>query len=227
MKFESAVTAVLVLCALTTTGLVIRRELAGAAASPDSQPQKPVFLENWRDYARSGVLLGPPQAPVQLIEFADFECPFCASFHRSLRALREKYPTQVAILFIHYPLPGHRFAEPAARVADCAAEQDRFEAMHDRLFEHQHELGLRPWSEFAREAGIPDLSSFETCVASREPVKKIEDGRRLAEQLDVNGTPTVIINGWKLNRPPLPKELDEMVRAVLARRDPVQAAETD
>jgi protein-disulfide isomerase len=61
----------------------------------------------------------------------DFECPFCGSFHKTLKAVREQYPTQVALTYVHFPLPMHRFALPAARVAECADDQVRFERLTD------------------------------------------------------------------------------------------------
>lgn len=161
------------------------------------------------------------QAPVQLVEFGDFECPYCATFHERLKAVRSRYPTNVALSYVHYPLPMHRFAEPAARVVECAGEQGLFERMHDLLFEQQDQLGQKSWDEYAAEAGVPDRAAFTSCTESSDPVPRITQGRRLGEQLDIQGTPTLIINGWKLTHPPTGEELDRMVRAVLAGRSPV------
>lgn len=225
ISWETLLTATLVICAVITTGLVIYRGLFAPAARPASSgPQKPVFVENWKSHLDKGVRVGPPDAAVRLIEFADFECPFCASFHMELKALRGRYPTQVALSYVHYPLPGHRFAEPAARAAECAGEQGRFEAMQDDLYEQQKEFGLKPWTEFAAAAGVADLAAFESCIKSKEPLRRIVDGKQLAEQLDVKGTPTLVVNGWRLAKPPSAKELDGMVKAILAGRSPVLVA---
>ena len=165
--------------------------------------------------------MGPADASVQLLEFADFDCPYCASFHNNLRDLRVRYPTQVALTYVHFPLPGHRFALPAARVADCAAQQGRFEAMYNLLFEQQDSFGLKPWGDFATEAGIPDSAAFEVCIKRTESIPRVAEGRALAKQLDVQGTPTIVINGWKLGRPPTLDEMDHMVKAILAGKSPV------
>jgi protein-disulfide isomerase len=221
VRFDIVVTATLLICALVTTGLVVRREFFAPAATPLQVERKPYFINDWRGALVKGIHMGPEQAPVHLLEFADFECPFCASFHKDVKALRVRYPTQVALTFVHFPLPMHRFAEPAARVAECAGDQGRFEAMYDLLFEQQEKFGLKPWSEFATEAGVTDNAAFEACIKRTDPILRITEGRALGNQLDVQGTPTVVINGWKLGRPPTPDELDHMVKAILAGKSPV------
>lgn len=219
-RFDTLVAGTLGLCALVMTGLVVRREFF-VPAPPVQVEQKPVFIKEWRSQLAKGVRMGAEQAPVQLLEFADFECPFCASFHKDLKALRASYPTQVALTYAHFPLPMHRFAEPAARVAECAGDQGRFEAMYGLLFEQQDKFGLKPWSEFATEAGVPDSAAFEACVKHTDPIPRVAEGKALGNKLDVQGTPTVVINGWKLGRPPTLDEMDHMVKAILAGKSPV------
>ena len=219
-RWDTVLTVVLVGCAVLTTGLVLRRELFPTVAQP-SMPQEPVFVEDWKTHLSKGVPLGSPEAPVQLIEFADYECPFCASFHKTLESVRQRYPTQIAVTYVHYPIQGHRFAEPAARVAECAGEQGKFEAMHARLYEWQDQFGLKPWSEFATAAQVADAAAFDSCVKRTEPLERVVEGRKLAEQLDVRGTPTVIVNGWQLRRPPDATELDAMVKKILEGKNPV------
>jgi len=224
MKFDSIVTATLVVCAVITTGVVLRRELMTPAASPSLAERKPVLVPRWRDDLEKGIRLGPGAAPVQLIEFADFESPFCGTFHQTLRVVRERYPTQVAATYVHFP-PMHRFAIPAARVAECAGEQGRFEAMYDHLCDEQESFGLEPWSEFAAAAGVPDGGAFETCIKRcTDPVPRVVDGQQLGKDLDVRATPTLIVNGWKLGHPPSEQGLDAMVKAVLEGKDPVPKA---
>jgi protein-disulfide isomerase len=222
-KLDAVITATLVACALVTTGLVVRREFIAPPTVSAQAEQKPTFVEGWETHLARGIRMGQAQAAVQLLEFADFECPFCASFHKDMKALRVRYPTQVALTFVHFPLPMHRFAEPAARVAECAGDQGRFEAMHDLLFEQQDKFGLKPWSEFASEAGVTDSAAFEACIKRTDPIPRVIEGKVLGNQLDVQGTPTVVINGWKLGRPPKLDEMDHMVKAILAGKSPVDA----
>jgi protein-disulfide isomerase len=221
LKVDAVITATLVLCALVTTGLVVRREFFAPAPPPAQAEQKPLFIKNWRTDLSRGVHMGSEQASVQFLEFADFECPFCASFHKDLKALGTRYPNKVALTFVYFPLPMHRFAEPAARVAECAGDQGRFEAMYDLLFEQQDKFGLKPWSEFASEAGVTDSAAFEACINRTEAIPRVAEGKALGNQLDIQGTPTVVINGWKLGRPPTLDEMDHMVKAILAGKSPV------
>ena len=222
LKLDTLLTMLLVVCALVTTGLLARREIGSKlSSSTNAVAEKPIFIQSWRSALEEGARLGPTDAPVHLIEFADFECPFCGDFYKRLRELRRRYPTQVALTFIHFPLPGHRFALPAARVAECAGDQGRFESMYDQLFEGQGFFGLKSWDEYAAGAGVPDLGTFDACIKKTDEMRRVEDGKALGTKLDVRGTPTLIVNGWKLPLPPTVEELDGMVKAVLAGKSPI------
>jgi protein-disulfide isomerase len=220
-KLDSFLTIILVVCAVSTTGVVVYRQFGPSVHQVQRMPEKPRFLEDWKSQLNSGVQLGPRDAPVQLVEFADFECPFCRELHKELRRLRDHYPTQVALTFVYFPLPGHRFAIPAARGAECAREQGRFEAMYDQLFNDQDSFGLKTWGDYASEAGVSNLPTFEACLKRDDPRGLIGEGKRLATKLDVKGTPTLIINGWMLGRPPNEQELNQMVLRVLAGKQAV------
>ena len=126
--------------------------------------------------------------------------------------------------FVHFPLDFHRFARPAARAAECAAAQDRFDEFADALFEKQDSLGLKPWGAYANAARVPDVLAFDRCVADTVTVARIENGRALGKQLDVQGTPTVLVNGWRLPMPPDSAELSSIISEVLAGKRPVQGA---
>jgi protein-disulfide isomerase len=223
-KWDTLLTAVLVLCAVSTTSAVMYRQFS--PLSRGITPQKPRFIEDWKSNLASGVRLGQKDAPVQIIEFADFECPYCRDFHKELHMLRDHFTDQVTLTFVHFPLPGHRFAMPAARVAECAREQGRFEAMYDRLFDEQESFGLKSWTEYASAADVSNLPAFQECIERKSPSVLIDLGRQLAAKLDVKGTPTVIINGWMLATPPSANELDTMIKAVLAGKTPVSGTHT-
>jgi protein-disulfide isomerase len=110
---------------------------------------------------------------------------------------------------------------PAARVAQCANDQGRFEAIYDQLFEGQDQFGLKPWDDYATAAGVPDLAAFDVCIKKTDPILRVDEGKALGSKLDIKGTPTVIINGWKLGQPPTEAELDQMVRRILTGKPPV------
>jgi protein-disulfide isomerase len=101
-----------------------------------------------------------------------------------------------------YPLPGHRFANIAARASDCAGNQGRFPGMHNALFTNQDSLGLKPWDVLAAEAGVRDISTFMDCLSSTSQLETVEHGIRVGDAIGITGTPTIIINGWQYASPP-------------------------
>jgi protein-disulfide isomerase len=225
-KSDLTITVTMVVCALVTTGVVVHREFGAsraASAAGTGAPEKAVLLHDLKPNEGSSVYIGPSDAPVQIIEFADFECPFCGDFHKKLKSIKRKYPEKIGLTYVHFPIPGHRFAMPAARVAECANDQRRFESMYDALFEGQDQFGLKPWDDYAAAAGVPKLGAFDECIKKTDPIPHVEEGKALGAKLDVQGTPTIIINGWKLGHPPSEAELDNMVQRILAGKQPVDA----
>ena len=220
-RWETLVTALLVACALTTTALVVRRELVSPSSASAPAPAPTIFHNNWRDMLQYGLRLGPTNAKVEIVEFADVECPFCERMHLTLQQLRERYTEDVAVTFIHYPLDQHRFAELAARAAECAEKHGRFEAMSNALFANQRALGIKPWSELAAQAGITDVATFDACMQDPSPMWRVVNGKRLAGELNIFGTPTLIINGWQLGAPPTLESLQQMVQLAIAGESPV------
>jgi protein-disulfide isomerase len=221
IKLDSVITAIFLVCAIVATGGIVHREFFTSPAGRAQAEQKPIYIKDWRSHLAKGVRVGPGAAPVQLLEFADFECPYCGTFHKDLKTLLGRFPTQVALTFVHFPLPMHRFALPAARVAECAGDQGRFEAMYDQLFDAQEGFGLKPWSDYATAAQVSDLKAFDACIKRTYTMPRVVEGQQLGKELDVQGTPTVVVNGWKLGHPPSDQELDAMVKAVLAGKSPV------
>jgi protein-disulfide isomerase len=208
-------------CAVTVTSVVLLGRASGspAAFSTGQVSQEPVLLENWEELARVGHRTGNPSAPVTIVEFSDFECPFCARFASSqIPALRKDYADQVQFVFRHWPLPNHRFAYPAARAAECAALQGRFWEFHDAVFAAQDSLGLLTFAELAGRAGVPDPDAFNVCNSEAGQVEAIERDNRVAGEIGATGTPTVIVNGWRLKGTPSLEVLDSIIRAQLAER---------
>jgi protein-disulfide isomerase len=203
-------TAILVLCALAVTGLVVRREFANAA-----EPEN-ITVSNWQRYASVGHRMGPTDAAVVITVFSDFECPACRILATNLDVLRARYPDDIAVIYRHFPLASHANAGSAARASECAAEQGRFEAYHNALFAAQDSLGRWPWERFAASAKIPDSAAFAGCVARDGSPATVARDSAAALKLGVRGTPTLLINGTRIyGTPPLPV----LERAVLQARD--------
>ena len=201
MDFRSSwSTTLLVICAVTVTGLVVRREMFEGPSVLVASPALSE-VEDWDLLSQGPLRIGAPDARVKMVVFGDFECPACRAFMiGTLPKLRADYGGQLAVVFRHWPLEYHRFAYPAARAADCAARQGKFWEFHDKVYEDQDSLGLKQFSEFAAEAGVPDPTAFLQCNSSTDPVAEIDRDAALALAVGGEGTPTVIVNGKLITR---------------------------
>ncbi len=212
MTTMAVLVAVVAVAARIRPGIFGQSPPLGAAGAP---PRKPVPVENWESYAKVGHRIGPENASVTILEFGDFECPACQYFAtHSWAGIHDKYPNDVALIFRHWPLSIHKFSYAAARAAECAGNQGRFEEMHDRLFKKQDSLGLKPFEEFARESGVKDLKAFEACSHAKGPVPAVDTDSGAARSLGGMGTPTIVINGIRyMGGGPDSTKLDSIVRA--------------
>lgn len=203
---------ILTLCALVTTGLVVRRELLPAP----TQAPRPVRVSDWRGYAREGHRMGPAEAPVTIVVFSDFQCPFCGLLMSRLREIGSTYPEQVSVVYRHFPLPNHPHAVAAARASDCAARQGGFSAYHDALFAAQDSIGRLGWDRFAIAAAIPDLARFRSCAAETGPMQTLARDTVAGRRLRVAGTPTLLINDMRFQGAIHMDTLHAYVRRALA-----------
>jgi protein-disulfide isomerase len=186
-------TGVLVLCALLVTGAVVRREFFPPSGGPDMRPRK---VENWATLTSAGQWIGNPNAPVRIVEFSDFQCPFCAKTHPAVEAVQRRHPDRVAVLYRHFPLdPIHPYARKAAHASECAAAQGRFAQFTAALFAQQDSIGAKPWSRFAAETGVSDAAAFERCVGDAKVAANVERDARAGRETRVQVTPTLVING--------------------------------
>ena len=210
---------------------VIVGSLGAAAAGFGFQPARvqkhspPTRVRDW-DSIRAGdqTLRSPASATVTIVEFSDFQCPFCRRFADTLRALRTRFPGDVRIVFRNYPLwKIHPDAVPAALGGVCAAEQGRFEEFHDAVFDAQNYLGSTPVERFATWSDVSDSAAFELCLQSAAARAHISRDIALGNRLHLVGTPSVLINGWRLQGTPTLTELDSAVRAELDRGRRIQS----
>ncbi len=141
--------------------------------------------------------LGNARATVTIVEFSDFECPYCGRAREVLAELRKSYGDQVRIVYRDFPLRQHPNARPAAEAAHCAMEQGKFWEYHDALFDHSSELEPESFERFAKELEL-DMNGFGTCLESKRPAAAIAADEAAAQRLGVEGTPAIFINGVKL-----------------------------
>jgi protein-disulfide isomerase len=218
-------TPLLVGCCLTVTALSIRRQFF---PPPPPEPARPTQAAKGRPIPavasreEQGPRLGPPDAPLRLVEFADFECPFCAVAAGEIREIRQRYPGAVSISFRHLPIHAH--AREAALAAECAAEQGAFENYYYALFQNYAKLGSGKWRKLAEQAHVNDLDRFETCLRSERYAGRIDADTAAASSFGVGSTPTWIVGDSVYGGVPSMSQLDRWVTEATARRDATMPA---
>jgi diadenylate cyclase len=169
----------------------------------ESERQEPVRA---RDHVR-----GPTDAPVTLVQYGDYECPYCGQAHPALKELQERAGERVRFIFRHFPLDSvHPRARRAALAAEAAAAQGRFWEMHDLLYEAQGKLGEEDLMRYAAELGL-DLQRFEEDLANDHHAWRIEEDRLGGSRAGVEGTPAFFVNGVRYTDP---IDLDGLLAAV-------------
>lgn len=143
--------------------------------------------------------LGPASAPVTLVEFSDFQCPFCQRVEPTLKRLRETYGDKLRIVWKDFPLTQiHPQAFKASEAGHCAGEQGKYWEYHDRLFANQQALQLDDLKKHAADLGL-DAAKFAACLDSSRYGERVRDGVSAGSLLGVNSTPTVFVNGRRLS----------------------------
>ena len=172
----------------------IRAELAKMANTPPPLlEEQPTRLNIAGDPMR-----GPSTAKVTIVEFSDFQCPFCAAATLEVAKIQKKYPTQVRVVFKQFPLDIHSQAHVAAEAALAAQAQGKFWQLHDIMYAHFREINRTRILAWANQIGI-DMTRFEADLQSHKFVARVDDEEKQGEQAEVEGTPTFFINGHKLN----------------------------
>jgi protein-disulfide isomerase len=142
--------------------------------------------------------IGPEDAPITIVEFSDFQCPFCRRWHEEVyEPLLASYPGQIRVVYRHLPLTSiHPDAFSAAEAAMCAGEQDAFWQYHEKLFSSET-LGSEIYSQYAQELKL-DMTAFETCMTEHRYQDAIQKDSDFAINLGIRSTPTFFINGLAL-----------------------------
>ncbi len=173
--------------------------IAAANASKWAHLQAPRLLDDPVTIPVSGApSIGPQKAQITLVEFSDFQCPFCVAAFPEIKSILQAYPTQVKLVFKEFPLEIHSQADLAAAAAIAAQKQGKFWAMHDAMFTHHDDLSRKTILALAKDNGL-NMDRFESDIDStsvRETVvRDVQDGDRAG----VEGTPTIFLNGQRYN----------------------------
>ncbi|MCI0569225.1 MAG: thioredoxin domain-containing protein [Myxococcaceae bacterium] len=146
----------------------------------------------------AGPSQGPPDAKVTIVEFLDFECPYCVKAHGTLTQVMEKYAGKVRLVFRNYPLSFHPNAQAAAEAALCAHEQGRFWELQEVLFQNHRALESEKLKGYAESVGL-DARKLEECLRSSRPARQVEADVAAGNEAGVSGTPAYFINGVMLS----------------------------
>jgi protein-disulfide isomerase len=142
--------------------------------------------------------IGNAKAPVTIVEYSDFQCPFCLRAAPTLKRLRDTYGDKVRVVWKDFPLTQiHPQAFKAAEAGHCAADQGKFWEFHDKMFGNQQALQPDFLKQYAKDSGL-DTAKFETCLDSSKYAERVRDSVAAGSALGVSSTPTVFVNGRML-----------------------------
>jgi protein-disulfide isomerase len=162
-----------------------------------------------------GPSLGAADAPVVIVAFSDFQCPFCARAKETAEKVLIAYSGRVRLHFRQFPLPFHENAFKAAEASLCANDQGKFWALHDHMFAHQAELDLDSLKKSARSVGL-DGPAFDKCVDAGMHASEVTQSIAAGKLLGVEGTPAFFINGIALHGAQPFERFTEIIDAELA-----------
>ncbi len=164
-----------------------------AAAAPKRAPDTTVYKV---DSSRAPIK-GSKNAPITIVEFSEFQCPFCTRVLPTLKKIEEKYGDKVKVAFMHLPLPFHKDADLAAQAAMAAHEQGKFWEYHDILFQNQKALKREQLEQYAQQLGL-NMDKFKAALDSGKYKEHVEKDKAEARKHGASGTPTFFVNGRKL-----------------------------
>lgn len=142
---------------------------------------------------------GNEQAAIKLVEYGDYQCPYCGTAYPIIKEIQSTFGDQVLFIFRNFPLQeSHRYANIAAQAAEAAGKQGKFWEMHDAIFENQQQLNEDFLEDLAEKLGL-DMEQFEQDLNSEEISNKVEDDFESGVRSGVNGTPSFFINGSKFD----------------------------
>jgi protein-disulfide isomerase len=158
---------------------------------------------------------GPQNAKVTIVEFSDFQCPFCSRAAEATSKLKEKYGTKIRFVFRQFPLSFHQNAQLASEAALAANEQGKFWEYHDKLFANQNALERDKLEGYAKEVGL-DVAKFKKALDSKTFAATVAEDLKLGEEAAVDGTPTMFLNGARIANPTDFDAISKQIDAALA-----------
>jgi len=190
----------------------IKDQVAQYLGQQKAQKAQADFLKKLRDEAKVEILLSPPRvavaaegpskgpdkAPITIVEFSDFECPYCSKAEDAVKQVMKEYEGKVRIVYRDFPLPFHPNAQKAAEAAHCAGDQGKYWDMHEKLFANQKALAASDLKGHAKGLGL-DQAKFDKCLDGGDKAKLVEGNKEAGAKVGVTGTPAFFINGLMLS----------------------------
>lgn len=168
------------------------------------------IAEQWPALTTGGARLDTRGVAVRMVEFSDYQCPFCQRSAPAVERFLANHP-EVGVVYRHFPLSFHPAAEGAALAAICAEAQGRFQAMHRRLFETTEWQQDPNWLREAESAGVDDLEEFSRCLGDDAAAARLADDMELGRRLGISGTPTFVHEQGLVSRSLSLVELEELL----------------
>ena len=189
---------------------------AGQFPTP-SKPQPPVKVSVSTE---DDAIKGQANAPITILEFSDYQCPFSARFYSQvLPELEKNYIKSGKAKFVYrdYPLPFHQNAQKAAEASECAGEQGKFWEYHDTLFENQKDLDTTSLKKYAKNLKL-DAAKFDTCLDSGKMAPEVKKDTEDAAKYGVSGTPCFFVNGWRVSGAQPYNSFEEIIEKELKKK---------
>src|SRR6266496_2107167 len=180
----------------TTPEVLWKREVTDKLKKPSDVEVtlKPPRVE----VAAEGPSKGASSAPITIVEFSDFQCPYCSRAEETVTKVLKAYDGKVRVVYRDYPLPFHPQAEKAAEAAHCAGDQGKYWEMHSKLFANQKALEPPALKGYAKDLKL-DQGKFDKCLDSGDKAKVVETNKKAGEKVGVTGTPAFFVNGYQLS----------------------------
>ena len=158
---------------------------------------------------------GPDDAPVTLVEYGDFECPYCGIAEHAVKSIRAHYGDRLRLVFRSFPLEMHKHAQAAAEAAEFTADHGKFWEMHDLLYAHQKALDETHLLGYARELGL-DADALATALREKTYAGIVEESKEGGEESGIPGTPAFFLNGVLFEEEPTKDNLSDAVDWLLS-----------
>jgi len=224
-KITTIILAVLLIAAIIAI-FVPKTNLPSSGGSitiPEDVKQKNILLSD------DDSVKGDKNAPITIIEFSDFQCPFCGKFYReTLPSIENDYikTGKVKLVFRDFPLGFHQYAQKASEAAECAKEQNKFWEMHNKLFENQQALTIEDLRKYAADLGL-NLQQYNNCLDTNKFAAEVQKDLADGEANGISGTPAFLINGQLLSGALPYSEFKAVIESILTGKSVTPSSQQD